>query len=104
MKYAIALLAIGLFSLSAMARMPGPDQAVAHLTNVLDLSDEQATRIQAIMTAKQTQFASLLKQMAALHEQTDVEIKAVLTAEQVKKFDALAQQRQQHRMPREGEF
>lgn len=94
MKYALVLIVIGLFSLSAMARMGAePDDLAARLTADLNLSEEQATQVTSIMAGKQVQMQKLMQQMAALREETDTAIKAVLTEEQQEKFDALRQKR-----------
>lgn len=95
MKYALAFLMIGLFSLSALARMPGPDNMLAHLTSTLDLTAGQAEQVEAIITGKQEKMQKLMQQMAALRAETDTAIKAVLNEEQLKKFETLQRNRPQ---------
>ena len=89
MKYIVTLLIIGLFSVSAMARMPSPDEQVEHLSTLLDLNDEQASQISALLASRQEQAKTLMQQLADLKTQTDTEIKALLTSEQSAKFDEL---------------
>lgn len=97
MKYALALLMIGLFSLSALARMPGPENMLAHLTSTLNLTDEQVEQVETIITGNQMQ--KLMQQMAALRAETDTAIKAVLNEEQLKKFETLQRNRPQRGQP-----
>lgn len=99
MKYALALLMIGLFSLSALARMPGPENMLAHLTSALNLNDEQVEQVETIITGNQTQMQKLIQQMAALRAETDTAIKAVLNEEQLKKFETLQRNRPQRGQP-----
>lgn len=93
MKYTITLLIIGLFSLSAMARMPEASDQIERLSTMLDLSEEQSTQIGTILTANNEKAMALMKQLTELKKQTDAEIKALLTAEQAEKFDTLQQRR-----------
>ena len=104
MKYALTLLIIGLFSLSAMARMPSPEDRAEHLTTMLDLSEEQATQITAIMSNTQQKALKLMQQLADLRAQTDADIKTLLTEEQAVKFDALQQRKQDMKGPRPERF
>ena len=99
MKYALALLMVGLFSLSALARMPGPENRVEHLANALELSDEQTAQVETIVSSKQEQMQKLMQQLATLRQETDTEIKAVLTKEQVEKFESMQRNRPQGRGP-----
>ena len=94
MKYTITLLIIGLFSLSAMARMPEARDQIERLSTILDLSEEQSTQIGTILTANHGKAMALMKQLTELKKQTDTEIKALLTAEQAEKFDTLQQRRE----------
>lgn len=94
MKYTITLLIIGLFSLSAMARMPNASDQIESLSTMLDLSEEQSTQIGTILTANNEKAMALMKQLTELKKQTDAEIKALLTAEQAEKFDTLQQRRE----------
>lgn len=106
MKYALALVAIGLFSLSVLARTP-PDatQRLQQLTSTLELSEEQRTQLESILTQHQAQMQKLMQQMAALRDETDSSIESVLTEEQQEEFEALKNQHSQrhHRAP-PGEF
>ena len=95
MKYAITLLVIGLFSLSAMARMPDASEQVNHLTTLLDLNDDQAAQVTSIISTSHDKAMALMQQLADLREQTDTDIKAVLTSEQAAKFDAMQQRHQE---------
>lgn len=106
MKYALALVAIGLFSLSALARTPADaTQRLQQLTSTLELSEEQRTQLESILTQHQAQMQKLMQQMAALRDETDGSIKSVLTEEQQEEFEALKNQHSQrhHRAP-PGEF
>jgi periplasmic protein CpxP/Spy len=64
-----------------------------NLTKALSLNDEQKTKVEAILKGQQEKFK-------ALREETHASIKAVLTPEQVTKFDAMQEKRQEMRKQR----
>ncbi len=99
MKYVFSFLVIGVLSLSAMARATETDGRVERLTTVLNLTEEQSAQVESIMASKQIQMQKLMQQMAALRDETDTAIKAVLTEEQQEKFDALRDQHNGRRGP-----
>lgn len=81
---------------------------VAHLTEKLNLSDEQVTEVQAIFEESRAQHmaiqSSVRDEHCAVREQTHAQLKAVLTEEQMTQFDAMEGKRmgrgRQHGMPK----
>ncbi len=68
-----------------------------HLAKELGLNDEQKTKLETI-------FATQKEKSKALHEETNANIKAILTPEQQTKFDQLQEQRKEMRKKRVKEF
>ncbi len=103
----MALLAIGVSAVSYAQGGPGgftpptPAEQVATLkTNIKDLSDAQSAKILAIYTAQTKSndslrtaangdFQSMMPKMQELRTSYTAKIKAVLTADQQKAFDAI---------------
>jgi len=103
----IALAALSLVPLAAQAwgrgghRGPSPDRAVERLTEDLALTADQQTQVKTILEesfAKGTEMREAHRQeMEALRDQTHESLAAVLTPEQVQKFDELRDERREHR-------
>jgi len=95
-------------------RMAGPpgrarmEFRIEAMSRTLGLTPEQRQKIDQIMTAHEEERRQLMERCApdgqSLREKVDAEIRAVLTPEQQKKFDALP--RRQHRRggPPRGPF
>lgn len=88
-------LALALFTSAALAGAvhaggfhhgPNPDRMVKHMTEELDLTDQQQSRIKAIVEEQGTK-------MRALHEATKGKINQVLTPEQQAKAKTLREER-----------
>lgn len=71
------------------------EQQTEHLTTVLDLTPEQTAKVQAINLAYAERAEAGRKTTDAAKEAHQSAIKAVLTAEQASKFDALEAQRRE---------
>ena len=66
------------------------ERRIERLNQELSLTNEQKTKVEAILNEQQQKFK-------AVREETHASIKAVLTPEQATKFDALREQRQEMR-------
>lgn len=81
----IGLLLVLSVPLTAWADMAGfhgdSSQRVERLSKELGLNDEQKTKVTAIFEAQKEKFK-------ALHDEMDASLKAVLTPEQMAKFEA----------------
>lgn len=80
-------------------------QIVSHLKDRLNLTDDQANKIQPIIEESMQKQAALRDQMLQLRQSTDAKISAVLTPEQSKKFRQLKDERRERmrsRMHRPG--
>jgi hypothetical protein len=107
---ALALLA--LWVCAAVAGSPGGAKAASHMANlaiVLDLTDAQKPQVQTILEGAHAQMRQLFEQAKAaggkpdfqamhaaheqIHQDTLQKLSAVLSAAQLKKFQALEQMR-----------
>ncbi len=103
----VALLAIGVSAASHAQgfQMPTPEEQVATLkTNIKDLTADQETKLKAVYAAAAVRQDSLMKaigddfgamreKMAPLRAAQTAKIKAILTADQQKVFDAIPPRR-----------
>lgn len=97
----------------------GPERELTELTQVLTLSPEQQTQVKALLTTQQQQVAQIRSQaatngasdqaaqpnrekFAAIRQDTDTKINALLNDDQKTKFAAWQQQRQQRMQHRRG--
>jgi protein CpxP len=89
-------------------QMPSADEQTQRLTKKLDLSEEQQTKVKAVLEDQHKQMEQLRNdssssqpdkrsKMRELRENSDTQIKAILNEDQQKKFDKM-QQRQHERM------
>ncbi|MBZ5512039.1 MAG: hypothetical protein LAN70_12840 [Acidobacteriia bacterium] len=88
-----------------MGRMggpPSPQQHLDHLSRILNLTDDQKTKIKPILETESTQAQSLSKdtslsmqdrhaKMRDLHEQSMTQIRGFLTSDQQAKLDSMKQ-------------
>lgn len=96
MKTVIALIISAAIAIPVLAMPPGDgSHMLKGLTRHLDLTEEQQAQVKSIFEAKKPRMEALREQMKALKEETDGEIKAILTPEQVKEFEALQEKRKQ---------
>lgn len=80
---------------------PGAAQKLAHLDRALDLSDEQALQLLDVLQAAEAEREALHAQamdafqpeICALRQTTEVEIRAILTADQIATLEQLQQER-----------
>lgn len=89
-----------------MMRMT-PDEQLAHLTKMLDLTAEQQAKLKPILVARDQKMKAMWKQQmqerkqmreqmrSAMKESKD-QVDGVLTAEQKQKLDAMMQRRMEH--------
>ncbi len=88
------------------------DQRIEKMTEHLDLSSDQASQIRAILESAKVQAETLRDQdgdraakrdaLMAIHENSREQIKAVLNAEQLSKFEEMAEHRREKRGERKG--
>lgn len=84
---------------------PGAEQQLAHLDSALDLSDEQSAQVLELLQAAEAERRALQEeimeqfrpQLCALRNDTDAGILALLTQEQAGNYEALKENRRQHR-------
>ncbi len=74
---------------------PKRENRLQHLTKALDLTDDQAAKVKALVAEQNKKSKELReqnaerKEIAKLRAETDVKIRALLNAEQQTKFDKL---------------
>ena len=89
-------------------RRGGPDQRAEMLTRQLGLNPDQTTQVKALLETERSQMQTLHSntaltredmhaQMMALHQSSDAKLRAMLTPDQVTRYDAM-QQRMRARM------
>ncbi len=89
---------------------PTAEDRVEHLSQDLDLNEEQAAKLLDVFTASDAERDALRKEheelmrqdMCAFHDKMTGQIKSVLTAEQSAKFDELMARREAHREGHHG--
>lgn len=106
-----ALAALSLVPLAAQAwgrgghRGPSPERAVERLTEELSLTADQQSQVKTIMEENFAKGAEMRqthrKEMDALRDETHESLAAVLSPEQVQKFDQLREERRDHREHRQ---
>jgi Spy/CpxP family protein refolding chaperone len=91
-----------------------PEEQAKVLKDSLSLTDEQTTKITTILKDAREETTTLMSQnkddrdamrssMQAMQKKTDTQIKAVLTEEQTKKYDALIKARRAHMQQMRGQ-
>lgn len=92
----------------------GPEHRLAMLQHELGLSTEQTAQVKTILAGERTQMQALRSssasatpeerhtQMKTIRQSTDAAIKAVLTADQAVKFDAMDSRMRAHRPGQDG--
>ena len=96
MRALIALIISAAIAIPVLASPHGDgSHMLKGLNRHLNLTEEQQTQVQAIFEAKKPRMEALREQMKALKEETDSEIKAILTPEQVKQFEAMQEKRKE---------
>lgn len=89
-----------------MMRMT-PDEQLAHMTKMLDLTPEQQAKLKPILVARDQKMKAMWKQqqeerkqmreqMRAAMKESKSQVDSVLTAEQKQKLDAMMQKRMEH--------
>lgn len=95
---------------SASARdhhMPTVDEMLAHMTQKLNLSQEQQASVRSILQNQHDQMEQLMQdtssshearhaKMKEMHESTHTQIRALLNDDQKKQFDEFAQEHERH--------
>jgi len=95
-KKLIGLMLLLTLPLTAAAEMDAPfdsHKRVEHLTKELGLNSEQQVKVEAI-------FNTQREKIKAAHEEAQASLKAVFTPEQMTKFEAMQEKRQQMRKER----
>ena len=70
-----------------------------HLNQALDLSPEQYDAIAKIMEASHQKIQKTRSQIKNIFEESENQIKSVLSEEQIEKFDKIIEFRKQHQQP-----
>jgi len=101
---AAGLVLAGLLACPAWAEPDEPKQLqqLQRLQTELKLSDQQKQEVGKIFEDTKPQLEALRKQGQELREKMRERLKAVLTAEQMEKFDKLHQARKESRQGRPG--
>jgi Spy/CpxP family protein refolding chaperone len=97
-KKLIGLMLLLTLPLTAVAEMDAPPDShkrVEHLTKELSLTSEQQVKVEAI-------FDTQKEKMKAAHEEAQAGLKAVLTPEQLTKFEAMQEKHQEMRREKMG--
>jgi protein CpxP len=90
-----------------------PSKRVKILTERLNLTKDQQSKVKDIFSAQQKQMQSLMQDQSMSHEDkrskfeqmrsdTDSQVRAVLTGDQQQKFDAMLKEREQHMHNHQG--
>jgi periplasmic protein CpxP/Spy len=93
-------------------QMRSVDEQLQHLTKKLNLSDDQQTKVKAVLEDQRTKMEALrndastsredrFPKMREIHENSNTQIKAILNEDQQKKFDKIEQE-QHERMGHQG--
>jgi periplasmic protein CpxP/Spy len=93
-------------------QMPTVDEQLQHLNKKLNLSDDQQTKVKAVLEDQRTKMEALrndastsredrFPKMREIHENSNTQIKAILNEDQQKKFDKIEQE-QHERMGHQG--
>jgi periplasmic protein CpxP/Spy len=88
----------------------GPEHRVEMLQHALNLSADQTTQVKAVMESERPKMEALRAntslspedrrtQMMAIHQDENTRIRALLTADQATKYDAMAARMREHRGP-----
>ncbi len=89
--------------------MPSVDDQVKHLTQKLDLTDDQQVKLKPILEDQRKQMEQIhsdsslsredrFSKMQQVRTASDTQIKALLTADQQKKFDKMREEQRGHMM------
>lgn len=96
MKTLIAFLISATLAIPVLAMPPGDGSHMLQgLTRHLDLTEEQQLQAKAILDSKKPQMVALRVKMKALRDETNGEINAILSAEQVEKFESMQERRKE---------
>ena len=93
---AATLIAISSFSLAGA----NADKRMQRMIEKLELSEEQVSQVETIMTNQQARRDEIREQMQALRADTRSQMSAILTDEQLEKFDRM----QQHKKHKRDKF
>lgn len=98
MKYIAAII---LSSLIAFQVNAGPmhgghaDRMLDKMTEKLELTDGQRAQVEQIFEQQRPKMEAIHEQMKALREETDTQIKGVLTPEQLTQYEKMQKKRQE---------
>ncbi len=94
-------------------QMPTVDEQLQHLTKKLNLSDDQQTKVKAVLEDQHTKMEALhndsttaredkFGKMRDIRQNSDTQIKAILNEDQQKKFDKIQQEQHDRMMQRQA--
>ena len=94
-------------------QMPSIDDQVKHLTKQLKLTDDQQSKVHAILQSQRDQMKQLMEdtstprpekraKMISIHQTTTGKIRDLLNDDQKKKYDDMLQQQQERRQEHRG--
>lgn len=96
MRTFLALIISAAIAVPVLAMPPGDgSHMLKAMTRHLDLSAEQQAQVKTVLEAKKPKMDAIREQMEALKTETDGEIKALLTAEQLEKFAVMQEKRKE---------
>ncbi|HEY1272063.1 MAG TPA: hypothetical protein VGF08_08765 [Terriglobales bacterium] len=101
----------GGYAAGRRGRMPSVDDQLKQLTNKLQLTEDQQSKIRPILADQRKQASDILhdsslprqdrrSKIMDLRESTDKQVKSVLNEDQQKKFDEMRQKQQDRRKQR----
>src|SRR5690349_19018867 len=82
-------------SMYEMGHEPGEfiDKRVEHMTKKLGLNDSQKDQLKQVLQSEVDQIKPLQDQMKTIHDDTQTKIKAMLTPDQLKKYESMKDKR-----------
>jgi Spy/CpxP family protein refolding chaperone len=94
-------------------QMPSPEEQTKRWTKRLNLSEEQQTKVKAVLEDQHKQMEQLhndsstpqqdkFSKMSEIHENSSTQIKAILNEDQQKKFDKIEQEQHERMRQRQG--
>jgi Spy/CpxP family protein refolding chaperone len=92
----------------------GPEHRIEMLQHELNLSTDQTEQVKALFAAERTRAEALRSnnsgapedrraQMMSIRQETETKLRAMLTADQATKYDAMQARMRQHMQDRQGD-
>ena len=103
MRTILVILTSTLIAVPALAHQMDKDPGMRmkqKLVQHLELNESQQAQLDSIFEAKKPQMLALREQMQALKQETGSEIEAILTEQQLEKFEIIKEKRMNHHQHR----